>query len=135
MVEGMLGQLVARRGGSGNFFCNPVFVTGLFFFLFVCFCNQIVFVFVTEDAKRKCFCNQSINRNPYVLTPYPINMNKDRQRIIRELKKVNTKMFNNLRKKFENVNDKHMVDFMDWMERTQSKGYAVAILEEMGYVE
>ena len=62
-------------------------------------------------------------------------MNKDRQRIIRELKKVNTKMFNNLRKKFENVNDKHMVDFMDWMERTQSKGYAVAILEEMGYLE
>ena len=62
-------------------------------------------------------------------------MNKDRQRIIRELKKVNTKMFNNLRKKFKNVNDKHMVDFMDWMERTQSKGYAGAILEEMGYVE
>lgn len=60
-------------------------------------------------------------------------MNKDRQRMIRELNKMNSKMFNNLRKKFKDVNDEHMVGFMDWMERTESKGYAVAILEDMGY--
>ena len=85
-------------------------------------------------TKLFCLC-ELLDHNIWPMgrsTGVDLNMN-NRQRLINELKKADGKAFDTLRKEFKEANNEQMVGFMDWMERTQGKGYAVAILEELGY--